>query len=826
MGNFTSTFGGSVPKDPDDTLNYILKGIFSNIDLMDMYAMMDQKKCAEYVIFGEKALDTIFVKMNLMPSRDARGYIYFRRMTTLRNELARSEDHKKMCKEIAFFFATLLRCFGALWMSIKQANRPLTQISGVTESPTGEIFQQKSVGQKFMNRIFAKQAGGAIDTLQGLTMNEAVSLQDSKLLGRLVKQYFNSTTNRQYFTLNTENIAKDSHSDISIMMDTSTVYYKKYGEGRGSPAPGFSPGPPRLDIPVQRQGFASPLGLRRPIPQKGGQPNTQTLFSILEGRGSGMEALEVEIAYETPVLLKYSFGKGANSQYSYSFQLNIEQKGEETNNFKITLADFKWEQSPPKTRKDISGFQKTVDVQLGSQSGIYVFINNNRMSIDRYLLGQCKKIEEDVYDNPNVTTSDYLVRWKYLDESGSLGTRTKLQNISPQDLYFDYDTRKNQAVRITYLKTGVKIPGRREPDRLYIDCFVTITRQDNSATENGNKYTVIITDISAKSESRANLEGVFTPLPSQVESRTFYSRFDTEPPVNSSGLDIPKFLRRVADRQINQNATETDAAYRRVRMGDYLRIPVADSTNPYDLGKLQDMMSPTKSPFPACTALAYELVNGLKTNPVTAVCNPKFATRTDGSLPRGNGAELRTSSGILALSSLFIESMEADAKTITELGEWKEFTENMKAVSAADLKARCKTRDSSMELDKSIAGEVNGIVQQLMDRQRQHNEAAFTIVWELFDRDAAMQKRGFRINESLYSGGMQRLLEVKARCIDLLTRYYVDCDSMYLNGVRMIIDRQGKPVVAVQQARESGPTAPERENDENYDEPEDLEERP
>ena len=789
-----------MPKDPDDTLNYILKGIFSNIDLMDMYAMMDQKKCAEYIIFGEKALDTIFVKMNLMPARDARGYIYFRRMTTLRNELARSEDHKKMCKEIAFFFATLLRCFGALWMSIKQANRPLTQISGVTESPTGEIFQQKSVGQKFMNRIFAKQAGGAIVMLQGLTMNEAESLKDSKLLGRLIRQYFNTTNNKQYFTLNTENIAKDSYSDISIMMDTNTVYYKKYEEGRGSPAPGFRP-------------IASPVRPQPRVTQGGIEPGQQTLFSILEGR-SGMAPLDVEIAYEGPVLLKYSFGKG-NNQYIYSFQLNIEQKGEDTHNFKITLADFNWEQSPPKTRKDISGFQKTVDVQLGGHAGIYVFINNNRMSIDRYLLGQCKRIEEEVYENPNITTSDYLVRWKYLDESGSLGTRPKLQNISPQDLYFDEATRKNQAIRITYLKTGVKIPGRREPDRLYIDCFITITRQDGPEA-NGNKYTVIITDITAKSESRANLEGVFTPLPSQVESRTFYSRFDTEPPVNSSGLDIPKFIRRVADRQINQNVTEADAAYRRVRMGDYLRIPVANSTNPYDLGKLQDMMSPTKSPFPACTALAYELVNGLKTNPVTAVCNPKFAARTDGSLPRGNGGELRTSNGILALSSLFIESMEADAKTITELGEWKEFSENMKAVSAADLKARCKTRDSSMELDKSIAGEVNGIVQQLMDRQRQHNEAAFTIVWELFDRDAAMAKRGFRINESLYSGGMQRLLEVKARCIDLLTRYYVDCDSMYLNGVRMIIDRQGKPVpTAVQRA-------PERENDENYDEPEDI----
>jgi hypothetical protein len=234
-------------------------------------------------------------------------------------------------------------------------------------------------------------------------------------------------------------------------------------------------------------------------------------------------------------------------------------------------------------------------------------------------------------------------------------------------------------------------------------------------------------------------------------------------------------------------------------MGDYLRIPVTDSTNEYDLGKLQDMMSPAKSPFPACTALASELVQNLRANPISAVCNSKFTARVDGSLPRGRGVELRTSKGILALSALFIESVEADAKTITDQAEWKEFVTNMKAVSAATLKERCKTKDSSMELERSLAYQVDGVVQQLLGRQREHNEAAFSLIWELFDQGAAQEKRGLRINETLYSGGMQHLLEVKGRCIDLLTKYYVDCDSLYLNGVRMIIDRQGAPVQTVQQ---------------------------
>ena len=793
MGNFTSAFGGSVPKDPDDTLNYILRGIFSNIDLMDMYAMMDQKKCAEYVIFGERALDSIFMKMNLMPARDNRGYIYFRKMTTLKSELERSDDHKKMCKEIAWFFATLLRSFGALWMSIKQANRPLTQISGVTESPTGQIFQQKSTVRKIFDRIVGQIGGSINNPVNGVELLEATNMNESKMLGRFIKQYFNAGGDVQYFELD-----NTRESERSLKLDTKTVYY--LDDSRGSPQlarPQPITPPPTVPFRAITSGGAN-----------------ETLFSILSTQGA-QGAVEIHYEDAAPPQLIYSFGNGRNKEFSYSFNMRIEHRGMSDTNFRVTLENFSWVTQPPKVLNEINRFKRTFEAVLSGSSKLYILINGNPGRFDLYLLSICKEIEEKVYENPNITTSDYLVKWKYIDENSSAGTRPALYNINPRDLYFDESTRKNQTVKITYLKYGVKIPGRSEADTLQIDCYLMITRRNSADSGKINEYTVIVSNLTAIAKSRVNLEGIFTPLQAQVESRTFTAFSDTDPPTNSSGLDIPKFIRRVADRQINLNVTERDVAYRRVRAGDYLRIPVANSSNPYDLGKLQDMMTPTKSPFPACTALAAELVQNLKTNPITAVCNSKFSARLDGSLPRGRGTELRTSTGILALSALFIDSMNSDAKGVVETAEWKEFVENMKAVSAYDLKERCKTTDSSMELDRSLAGQVNDIVQQLMDRQRAHNEAAFTLVWELFDQSAAQERRGFRINEMLYSGGMRRLLEVRDRCIDLLTRYYVDCDSLYLKGVRMIIDQQGAPIAEQPQQQQQR----RDENEENHDEP-------
>jgi hypothetical protein len=97
-------------------------------------------------------------------------------------------------------------------------------------------------------------------------------------------------------------------------------------------------------------------------------------------------------------------------------------------------------------------------------------------------------------------------------------------------------------------------------------------------------------------------------------------------------------------------------------------------------------------------------------------------------------------------------------------------------------------------MDPSLANQIQGIVQQLEERHENHMNQAFELLWELFDRDDALDKKGFRLNERLYSGGMEHLKSIKARCVKLLTDYYLDCSRISLAGFNLILNKQGNPI--------------------------------
>jgi hypothetical protein len=73
------------------------------------------------------------------------------------------------------------------------------------------------------------------------------------------------------------------------------------------------------------------------------------------------------------------------------------------------------------------------------------------------------------------------------------------------------------------------------------------------------------------------------------------------------------------------------------------------------------------------------------------------------------------------------------------------------------------------------------------------------------------RKRGFLLNDRLFSEGFRRLEEIKNDCVNLLTNYYLDCDRTYLEGYNIILgESQEVPAVEtkVEAPREVRPTAP------------------
>lgn len=819
MGNLFSS--ESAPKDIEDTMNFLLRGIFTNIDLMDMYAMMDENKCKEYVIFGEKALSDIFVKMDLYPQRDSRGMIYFRKMSTLRGRIGDSPEHKKMCREIAWFFATFLRCFAAILMTVMKAQKSLDTVAGTALRPTEELFQQKSWAQRAVNKVksWRDQKGGAIQNILGITINSNNHMSLDMILTRIIKSHF-SFDGANINELELDNNERNTMSEVKITVDTDKIFYQEFVQaglspGRGSPLL-FSPSPTPLS-PQPRGSFLQiqPETVNAGPPDEG---TDKTLYSLLQSISSGTSEQPlpsmIGFVYRGPIPLTYTFGKGGEYSITFEMEFKATADGNPNSRYSIHLMKFNWGIPPSSTREGVLGrinIETAVQSNKIKNNAVYIPVGSGGdLNFSSYLLGICKQAENEAYINPNVTTSDFLVKWKYLRSDISSG-RVRLQNIAPEDLYFDETTRKSQTVKITYLKPNVKIPNR-PAETLYIDCYITIVRKEKGELEDRYQYTVTMQNINAKARSQVNLEGVFVPF-----ENTRYSIFgamsEMETPVNRSGNTIPQWIRGVADKCINTSITSGDTAYAQIRTGDMLRIPI-QSQSQYDLGKLQQIMLPKSSPFPACTALAAELMRKIGTNPITEVCNPKFRARQDGSLPKSSG-DLTSSKGILALSSLFLNTMDQDASRISEMPEWKEFVEQIGKVNTWTPKERCKEKGTSMELDRSFAAQLQGVVDSLIERQRQHNLIAFQLLWKLVDENSATREKRFRINERLYSGGMEELLRVQQEIRSELMRYYIECDETYLQGLNMILDNQGKPVTSVDTiVRGSNENDDENDNDE------------
>lgn len=727
MGIFNSK--PSTPLDPENTLDYLFKGIFSDIDLLDMYAMMDTKKCSEYIIFGKKALEAIFAKLNIEPAKGEDGVVFFRKITTLRSQLMNNEQHGKLCAEISLYFALILRSFAALYFTIKKTGESVETIAGVIANPTDRMFRKKGIIEQFFKPF---QKGGRIQ-------HDQIRRENQGLMGQFIIDNFSARDN---------NILTLESGDKIIEINRSAIKGLK--------------------------------GIQLIPPSSGASPSTPM---------SPVAVTPAKITDE-PVHCKYSFLFDKN-RYALTFTLHVTRSDYGENIYKIILSEFKWEIPPPNSIP-FENKQIVLDniFVFGSRDGP-VWATEKREYASAIMFYEIRRLTNAQWINPNTTTSDYLVKWRYLPES-SYSDKTVLNNISPKDLALDESTRRNTSVSIIYSVPGIAIPERTEKITIYITCVVSIIRQADRTNE--KRYTVTIDNMTAESQTGINIEGVFTELSAPIQ-KIFKALSDLEPPrMLEYGYDIPTFIRRAANAQVKKNIRASDIAYR--KKDNYLRLPTIDTTNPYDFGTLQKLMAPERSPFPACTALAAELMQKLTNETFyTSVCNTKFTARVNGSLPKinrkTNEPNLMSSSGIVALSALFLNSMNDSATRVVKSDEWKKFEENMKRVNSVTLKGRCKM-DGNMELESSLVGEIEGIVQQLVDRQEEHKHQAFILIWELFDKEYAYEKKGFSLNPNLKTGGIEYLKEIKNRCIDLLTKYYVDCDTLYLNGLKIIIDKQGQ----------------------------------
>jgi hypothetical protein len=824
---------GSTPDNTDDMMNYLLKGIFSNIDLLDMYAMTDSKKCQEYIIFGQKALEQIFVKMNIFPMRDQKGFIYFRKMTTLQRELLKSDEHLANCKEIATFFATILRIFGAVYFTLKWTDIPLQKVSGELQAPTGQLFQKRSLLQRMGNLLSSKgQEGGGWMKLNQL-LHRWPSAEPNAMLANFITDKFvfdDDNLSSGVIILK----AVDSAAMITIVQ-TDSIFCQKRPTRRPvvgfrnaapssptsavvvppTPAPAgqvrmaaaqaaaaaaATGNPPRPPPPLTGLSPAAPAAA--PVAAPAAAPDAAppvALKDIIAGyTPATVKEYFIDLRVEnTFVILNYTFGGREN--YSISFSLKSEQCQTLRNSRNTTcfkLENFRWGQRSPPQRKDFGNKSLTFTMDTAAyNSGQYISQTDSGTAINlvEHIFTDLSKLIGEYYINPNILTSNYLVYWRYINPNASEKV-TYLQNTNPRNLLFVENTRNSDFATIIYKKDNVKVPNRRDPISILIYCDVSISRKDpDNPADQKWYYLVSIENMYADPNSRTDYQGIFIPISGPIRYE-FRATTGMEPPISvKHDWDIPKFIRRCVEQQIRKDISVGDVAYRRATgTGQYYTLPIVDPSHPFDLGKLQRIMRPDISPFPACTALAAELLQKLEGDRFsTAVCNPKFRARQNGSLPKV-GKDITTSKSIHAFSALFLDTTHDSLPKVVETEEWKEFEKSMKEVSADTLLKRCKT-DKSVQISGSLAGQIEGVVNNLLAYQDEYKNRAYDILWDIFDQNSAIQRKGFLLNESLYSGGMEYLLTVKNKCISLLREYYYNCDKIYYEGVKLFIENQGKP---------------------------------
>ena len=131
--------GGSFSAPPTpiknkELLGSILTQMFKRADFVDLYALADPEKCKSYIIVGANALEDMFIKMKVYPTKKDDGTLYFQKISSLQGGLPLDarDIQKKHCKELAFFFVRIFQTFGALFLSMYDSEFP-------TADPSDEV---------------------------------------------------------------------------------------------------------------------------------------------------------------------------------------------------------------------------------------------------------------------------------------------------------------------------------------------------------------------------------------------------------------------------------------------------------------------------------------------------------------------------------------------------------------------------------------------------------------------------------------------------------------------------------------------------------------
>ena len=777
-----------------DFINKLMRGVFSKIDFVDLFSMMDPEKCKDYIIFGEKSIQKIFIKMNLRLGRDDDDKIYIRKASTLREKLGQEDVHKLACRDVAKFIAQILRLIATIIFMLKISKTVEEPLENMGASATGQIFAESDSGifgrlsDVFSSSPLKKgQSGGDFNLKKG----DGTRL---RVTGVAPKDVF-----LKYFKVNQNTIYLESaQTNVSSSITLQPQFLNLNGcivNAAGPPTPG-SPAPlPPPPIPLGVAAEAAP-GQTMPLTQYLSGNLSYTCAGVLNNPDDDNPSKYV---------MTYIFNRDKQNKYAFRFDIAFITEGDNT---RLEMDNFEWEENA--TPQDASDLRRQnaiiIRCLVSSQTPTLVVVDGrgNTKPVHTYIYDKCKEIESESWNNPDEDrASKYLILWRYLLPERSSERYVPIRGVN--ELLFDEETRDIPKGTVLY-KKPVQLSNRSRRDITFA-CEFSI---ENKGLQSDGQYLYSLTVHNIQMET--TIQGInFDPI-SELEPRNFTTRTKSNPPTDTQSNTVPQYLKQVLSKNIVRTGS-TGRTYRFVRPKEGERMYRIPETTA-DLGKLQSQMLSFDT-LPACSARARELLTKIGDNRyLSSVCNAKFKYRVNGSLPKTK--EITGSYGIDALRSLF--RFIEDVPNVNATKEWEEFKQNMQELGGYDLRAKCdKKFGDGMELPLDVASDVRGVVGELVAMEQAKVSTMLDLLFQIISRPALDEDGEIKLDERLFEEGMPRVIDITRQVIEAAKNYYIRCDTTYNKALRRILDSQGAKVP--ENPSKGGPRrAATEENEEDPDE--------
>jgi hypothetical protein len=276
-------------------------------------------------------------------------------------------------------------------------------------------------------------------------------------------------------------------------------------------------------------------------------------------------------------------------------------------------------------------------------------------------------------------------------------------------------------------------------------CEVSIDKTDEL------NYSVEVSDIRLKSDRTTNESSVIRTI---------------------QGINIPDFINDA----INSISQSSD------------RIPsnISKAITPVsemDISKLKTSLL-KKYKHPVCNAYAKQLLDALNSDSSDYICNRSF--RIDSGIPAPN-QKVSESKLLAPFWKLFVDTLESEGKRISGDPTWMQFKMYLQRMDYLKEITKVPQCGRSMKTADNSRENVHIIVQDLINRQSKHDQAAIEILWKLFDKNSALQRRGLELNEELIQGGKKYLSEVRSDCVELFTSYFTECERLSYEGIKLLL---------------------------------------